>query len=365
MPLTLAIAALASIGMVAAATAGAVAHTQKGGPAKFDHIYVIVLENHQQNTIDTNMPYTKSLADAYGVATNYYGVTHPSMPNYLAMIAGDTYGINNDDDTSVVNLDRRNLVDQLEAHGISWGAYFQDLPANKVDSYNPSSSVKLYAKKHNPFLLFNDIKYDAARMANIKDYSALSTDLNSPGAPQFSFIVPNQCNDLHGGVYSTVAGHPETPCPYNSAPDDSADQVLKANADAFVQNTVQTIMGSSAWTARSAIVIVSDEGDYNGDSTTAGWESTAGCCDSPFIQAGDSSISAAWPGGTYGGGLVPAIVVTGHGPRHIVDNTPYNHYSLLRTIEDNWHLGHIGYSGDTQNGVVPMWKAFGRGGNPN
>ena len=365
MPLTLAIAALASIGMVAAATAGAVAHTQKGGPGAFDHIYVIVLENHSQTSVigDPNMPNLNNLADHNGVAMQYYGVTHPSMPNYLAMIGGDTYGINNDDDTSVVNLDRRNLVDQLEAKGISWSAYFQDLPANKLDSYGPSAADPLYAKKHNPFVLYDDITSNPARMANIKDYSALAGDLTAHGAPQFSFIIPNQCNDLHGGIYDVIAGHPETPCGYNSTTNDAADVHLKQNADAFIQQTVDTIRNSPAWTPRSAIVIVADENDYDGSNeVTDHWATADGCCDSPYLQAG--TISETWPGGTYGGGLVPAVVITGKG-KHIVDNTPYNHYSLLRTIEDNWHLGHLGYSGDTQNGVVPMWKVFGRGGNPN
>ena len=61
-----------------------------------------------------------------------------------------------------------------------------------------------------------------------------------------------------------------------------------------------------------------------------------------------------WAGGVFGGGRTPAIVITTNGPRGYVDTTPYNHYSLLTTIEDNWHLGHIGNAGDTAGGVVPM-----------
>ncbi|MEO7147018.1 MAG: hypothetical protein ABIW81_07740, partial [Terrimesophilobacter sp.] len=76
------------------------------------------------------------------------------------------------------------------------------------------------------------------------------------------------------------------------------------------------------------------------------------------VGAADPRISATWPGGTYGGGLIPAIVVTASGPRHFVDHTPYNHYSLLTTIEDNWKLGHLGHAGDTANGVVAMWPMF-------
>lgn len=335
-------------------------HSQQ---AAFDHIFVIMLENHSQSSVidDANAPYLTGLAHTYSMADNYYGVTHPSMPNYLASIAGDNFGIQDDNDQNVLNLDRLNLVDQLENAHVSWGAYMDTLPANKLDRFGPTvngSTVSLYAKKHNPFVLFDDIKNNPARMDHVRDYSQLGADLNSPHAPQFVWISPNQCNDMHGGVYVAVPGHPETPCPYGSTKDDANDAALKQKADTFVHNAVDTITQSKAWTKRSAIVIVTDENDYTGNSETGGWESAAGCCDSPYVPAGDPRVSASWPGGTYGGGLIPAIVVTAHGPRHFVDHTAYNHYSLLTTIEDNWHLGHLGHAGDRINGVVPMWASF-------
>jgi hypothetical protein len=69
------------------------------------------------------------------------------------------------------------------------------------------------------------------------------------------------------------------------------------------------------------------------------------------VAKGDTRVSPAWPGGTYGGGLIPAIVVTGSGAAHVVSHTPYNHYSLLATIEDNWQLGRLGHA----QGIRPMW----------
>jgi hypothetical protein len=281
------------------------------------------------------------------------------MPNYLASIAGDNFGIQDDNDQNVVNLDRTNLVDQLEKAHIDWGAYMEDLPATKLDRFWPSDTNPLYAKKHDPFVLFDDVKNNPARMAKVKDYSALGHDLDSRSAPQFVWITPNQCHDMHGGVYTAVAGHPETPCPYGSTKDDANDAALKQKADAFVKSAVRTITHSDAWTKRSAIVIVTDENDFNASNPEIGnWDSAEGCCDSPYVPAGDPRISAQWPGGTYGGGLIPAIVVTASGPRHFTDSTPYNHYSLLTTIEDNWNLGHLGHAGDTANGVVPMWPLF-------
>jgi hypothetical protein len=365
-------AVLAASVTAASAAAGRGEHGQSGadrdhdhGRAPFDHLFVIMLENHSQSSVidDPNAPFLTSLAHTYAMADNYFGVTHPSMPNYLATIAGDNFGIQDDNDQNVVNLDRTNLVDQLESHHISWDAYMDTLPANKLDRFGPTvdgNQIQLYAKKHNPFVLFDDIKNDPDRMSHVRDYTRLSADLNSNRAPQFVWVTPNQCNDMHGGVFVAVAGHPETPCPFGSTKDDANDASLKQKADAFVHGAVDTIMDSKAWTKRSAIVVVTDENDFTGNSTTGGWESAAGCCDSPYVPAGDSRVSASWPGGTYGGGLIPAIVVTARGPRHVVDHTAYNHYSLLTTIEDNWHLGHIGHAGDTRGGVRPMRSAFGR-----
>ncbi|MGZ4644263.1 MAG: alkaline phosphatase family protein [Blastococcus sp.] len=334
----------------------------------FDHIFVIMLENHSKSSVidDAHAPYLTELAHKFSMADSYYGVTHPSMPNYIASIAGDNFGIQDDNDQNIVNLDRKNLVDQLEAKNVRWGAYMEDLPANKTDSFGPTITKDdgttvlehLYAKKHNPFVLFDDVKNNPARMDKVRDYTQLGADLNAPKAPQFVWISPNQCNDMHGGVYDAVPGHPETPCPYGSTKDDANDAALKAKTDAFVKTAVQTITHSHAWTRKSAIVIVTDENDFTGNTTNGGWENADGCCDSPFVEAHDARVSADWPGGTYGGGLIPAIVVTASGPRHLVDHTTYNHYSLLTTIEDNWNLGHLGHAGDTAGGVVPMWKAF-------
>jgi hypothetical protein len=263
------------------ASATAQGHRHGVGRAKLDHIYVIMLENHSQSSVigDPNAPYITGLAHQYAMADNYFGVTHPSMPNYIATIAGDNFGIQDDNDQNIVNFDRPNLVDQLEARHVSWGAYMQDLPANKLDRFGPvvnGVAQSLYAKKHNPFVLFDDVNTNPSRMANVKDYSQLSTDLNSGHAPQFVWITPNQCNDMHGGVYTAVPGHPETPCPYGDTKDDPNDAALKAKADTFVHGAVQTIMSSRAWTKHSAIVIITDENDFTGNPETDGWENADG-----------------------------------------------------------------------------------------
>jgi phosphatidylinositol-3-phosphatase len=374
------LASLAGVAVLAAAAMGpqALASSSPSGQAAranaqaqtprriapLNHIFVIMLENHSQSSVigDPNAPYLTALAHTYTMADHYYGVTHPSMPNYIAAIAGDTFGIQDDEDENIVNLDRPNLVDQLEARHIPWGAYLQTLPRDKLARFGPKrddgTEIPLYAKKHNPFVLFDSVKNNPRRMANVRDYSQLATDLNGPDAPQFVWISPNQCSDMHGGVDEALPGHPNTPCPYGVVKDDPNDAALKHKGDRFVRNAVATITSSAAWTRRSVIVIVTDENDYTGRDETGGWESADGCCDSPYVAAADPRISPDWPGGTYGGGLIPAIIVTGNGPHHYVDHTPYNHYSLLATIESNWNLRYLGHAGDVAGGVRPMWSAI-------
>jgi hypothetical protein len=354
-----ALAALATV-QIAGATGGRNHDEHRGRDVQ--HIFVIVLENHSQQGVigDPNAPYITSLAQTYASAGDYYGVTHPSEPNYLAMISGSNWWINNDNPAN--RFDHANLVDQLESAHKTWAAYMEAMPANdKTADYWPSSSNALYASKHNPFVLFNDVRNDPARMANVKPYTDLAGDLaKARTTPDFAFIVPDQCNDMHGGVYTAVAGHPETPCPYGSTNDDPNDAALKQKADAFVQSTVEAIMASPSWKeGQDAIFVVSDEGDYTGNAVNGGWDSPAGCCDSPVLPAGAPDVNPAWPGGVYGGGLVPAVVVVNrHGKTGgYVSDTPYNHYSLLATIEDVWNLPRLAYAADTAQ-VTPMTEFF-------
>ena len=364
-----ALAILAAAGLAAAVTtsiaAGAGRHSHDGWQGyrqDVKHIFVIVLENHSQHSVigDPNTPYISSLANRYASAADYYGVTHPSEPNYLAMISGSNWWLNQDDPSYMG--DHTNLVDELEAAHKTWGAYMEAMPPDDKTAQSwPSSSNALYANKHNPFVHFTDIVDDPARMANIKPYTSFASDLASVRTtPDFAYIVPDQCDDMHGGVYTAVPGHPETPCPYNDTNDDPADVALKQKADAFVKSTVQTIMASPSWhEGQDAIFVISDEGDFATNPTTGDWDSTAGCCDSPVLPAGDPDISASWPGGVYGGGLVPAVVVVNHGGKTggYTSTTPYNHYSLLATIETVWHLPLLAYAADTSQ-VTPMTEFF-------
>jgi phosphatidylinositol-3-phosphatase len=341
------VAAALTVGLSAPSGATPVAsHGSGGNHVRLDRVFIIVLENHSKKSVigDPNTPYITSLAQRYGEAANYFGVTHPSEPNYIAMTSGSNWFTNNDNPAN--RYDHTNVVDTLEAAHISWDAYMEALPADPLADFWPSSAQPLYASKHNPFALYTDVRGNPARVAHIKPYTALAGDLNSAHAPRFVYITPDQCNDMHGGVTAAIDGHPETPCPFNSTNDDPNDIKLKHNADAFVQGAVTTIMSSRAWTRHSAIFIVADEGDFTGNAVNGGWDSPAGCCDSPVLPKGDPDISASWPGGKYGGALVPAVVIDPSGPRHFVSNVAYNHYSMLRTIEDAWGLPELAFTSD-------------------
>jgi hypothetical protein len=366
----LSMAALAAIVTVAVAATTATGDTGNGtkvGGHAFEHVFVIMLENHSQSSVidDANAPFITSLAHQYAMASNYYGVTHPSEPNYVAAISGSNWGVNDDQPTRTYN--HLNIVDELEASHLSWAAYMETMPSPGFTGTQYPANAALYVNKHNPFVLFDDIRTNAARLANVKPYSDFAADMSSNRIPNFVWISPNQCHDMHGGVFVQVAadGSDGTPCPYGSTKDDANDAALKQKADDFVRGAVETITSTTAWkSGRAAIAIVTDENDFTGNASTDGWESAEGCCDSPYLGPGTPFLGSngqpdghVWAGGVYGGGKIPAIVMTAKGRSGYVSDEPYNHYSLLATIQWNWGLDPLANTADTLN-VKPMTEFF-------
>jgi phospholipase C len=317
-------------------------------PAAFphmDHVFVIMMENTAYSDLldpaNTHTTFIQSLANTYGLDTNYSGVTHVSLPNYLAATSGSTWGSNSDDVNQASLLDHTNIVDQLEQAGVSWKAYMEDLPA--PGDLSATAANGLYVRKHNPFLLYPDVYNDASRANKVVPLSQLTTDLSSNTVPQFVWITPNQCNNMHGGV------NPD--CPYAGSPGDANQARLYQDGNDFLQNWVTAIMNSKAWTGNSAIFVTWDEGSF-ADDAPFGPNDTSGCCDSPIVPATPPNPNTGGGGdlvgGTlYGGGHVPMIVISRNGPRGLTDATPTNHYSLLQTIEQNWRLPYLGNASDT------------------
>lgn len=330
---------------------------------RYEHIFVIVEENHTADQIigSGRAPTLDALAKAYGLASNFYGETHPSEPNYVAMLGGDTFGISDDDayyckpgseEDGCSSADSEgyvhhtitapNLTDQLAAKGLSWKGYFENLPAPGSGVFRyPSSSEpvrglphSLYAAKHNGFMNFKSVQDDPLRARKIVAFDQLAADIERGTLPHFAMIVPNQCNDMHGLVGRNVPWD----CFYLNRGG------LIRRADAQVADIVGRIIASPVWRApeNAAIVITFDEND----SGSSG-DHPESCCGSPHNP---------------GGGWITTIVVTNHGPRGVVDPTAYNHYSLLRTIEMAFGIRtYLGHAADRDKGVVAMVPLFAAG----
>lgn len=288
----------------------------------FQHVFVIMMENTGYDALigNPNAPWVNFAASTYGLATNYDGVTHPSQPNYIAATSGSTNGVADDNDTTI---SVPNIVDQLEAHGKSWRVYMQSysLCTTKLDH---ACGNQLYERKHNPFVSYADVQNNPARMANLVDLSQFDTDLANRDVPDYVWISPDQCSDMHG------RGGPATdPCNFGNV------QGLIATGDAFLHETVDAIMHSSAWNGNSVIFITWDESDFTG-SGPFGFGDTSGCCDA-----------------NPGGGHVVTLVISHSDHAARTSSDAFNHYSMLATVEDGWNLGCLNFTCDTTN-VQPM-----------
>ncbi len=135
---------------------------RSSGLPNFSHIFIIIMENQNEDGVIGNSaaPYINSLAHQYSTAANYFGITHPSLPNYLELLGGSTFGVSSDCTSCFQNAP--NLVDQLESAHKSWKAYMEDMPSPCF-----VGNAGSYAQKHNPFIYFDDIRTNAARCANI------------------------------------------------------------------------------------------------------------------------------------------------------------------------------------------------------
>ena len=186
----------------------------------------------------------------------------------------------------------------------------------------------VYASKHAGFVNFASTQTDPDRARHLVGFDQFQADLAAGRLPNFALIVPNQCNEMHG-LFPT-AGVPDDCLITNTAG-------LIRRGDAEVGRLVGLIQATPAWRSKRnvAIVITFDEGSGG---------TTEGCCGKPP---------------NAGGGHIPTIVTANHGPRGVTDDTPYSHYSLLRTLQDAFGISErLGHSGDDAAGVKPMTPLF-------
>ena len=330
------------------------------GVPRYQHVFVIVEENKDYAQImDAKLaPNIAGLAARYGNATKFFAEEHPSEGNYVALLGGDTFGIHDDDAYYCTPGSTRpmcdhaaepgyvehtvhapHLGDQLIQAGLSWKGYFENLPtpgsmattASDPGFDNGTRKTALYASKHSGFMNFADVQADPDRAQRIVGFDQLRSDLASGEVPSFALIVPNQCNEMHGLHGDGVPADCE-----------SANKLgLIQRGDKVVGELVASIQASPAWkdAGDTAIVITFDE---------SGDKGREGCCGvTPEATS------------NFGGGQIPTVVITNHGPHGVKDPTPYNHYSLLRTLEDAFGLpGHLAHAADTGKGVRPMVRLF-------
>lgn len=356
----LAFAPLALVTALALMSQGS-ASARTAAVPRYAHVFVIVEENkNYEQVLDPAVaPNIARLAKTFGNATHFFGEVHPSEANYVALLGGDTFGIHDDDgftcragvkapmcggsaaaDYVDHTIHAPHLGSQLEAAGLTWKGYYESLPAPGSLTFtasdptfdNGTRKTALYASKHSGFLNFASVQTDPRRAQKIVGFDQLNADLATDHLPNFALMVPNQCNEMHG---LTGAGIPAD-CTTANLP------ALIARGDRVAGDLVARLEATKAWKAKSnmAIVITFDEGSG---------KTREGCC----AVTPDAASN-------FGGGHIPTVVITNHGPRGASDGTPYNHYSLLRTIEDAFGVkAHLGHAADEAKGVVSMTPLFG------
>lgn len=246
--------------------------------ANLKHVFVIMEENQPYSYVvgnNTYLPYFNSLIKQGSLASNYHAVAHPSLPNYIAMTSGSTQGITTDCNPPsagcIVNVP--NISVRLQSAGLSWKEYANSMPS-ACYSYNSG----LYATKHNPFIYYsNVINNNSYCAAHVVPYSNILTDLKSTKTtPNFAFITPNLCNDMHS-------------CQVNIG-------------DQWLQKNVPIILNSPSFKNQNSLLIITfDEGN-----------------------ASTNHVAALLLG--------PDI------KKNYISTSYFNAYSVLSTMEEAWHL---------------------------
>jgi phosphatidylinositol-3-phosphatase len=242
-----------------------------GGPPT--HVAVIVMENEEFSNIigSSATPYINRLASRYALARSMFAISHPSLPNYLALTGGSTFGITSD--CTDCSVGTPGLGGQLLAAHVSWKAYMEDLPRPCF----AGSDTGEYAKKHDPFIYYRPIASHPASCAHVVPLTQLGTDERAHLLPRFVWITPNLCHDMH--------------------------DCSPATGDRFLSHLVPALL--AALGPRGVLFLTWDEGTSN-----------QGCC--RLASGGHVATIVAGPGARAGAQL----------------RTPTDHYSTLQAVED-------------------------------
>ena len=320
-------------------------------PPSIRHAFIIVLENKGFDETfgpSSPAPYLSQTLTAQGqLLRQYYAIGHASLDNYIAMVSGQGPNIVTQSDcvfymnvvpglqTSfygqtlgqgcVYPAPAKTVADQLTEAGMTWKGYMEDMTSpcrhpviNTFDTTQQARVGDQYAARHNPFVYFHSLVDSGDCLAHDVDLSQLPTDLGAAVAtPNFAFITPNLCDDGH-----------DAPCV------DGRPGGL-ATADQFLQTWVPRILNSPAWSEGSLLIIAFDEAQSS---------DTTACCGEI------AGLNTPNPGGSTpgpGGGRTGAVLISQFIQPGSVNDTPYNHYGLLRSIEDIFALPHLGFASQT------------------
>ncbi len=249
---------------------------------QFTHVFIVIEENHSYSQVigQSAMPYLNSLANRYGLATNYFANDHPSLPNYFVLTTGQSI-TNQDTLTGAVTADQ--VVNALNSAGKTWKCYAESIPSPGYSGADTS----LFVERHVPFLFFSEVQGNSAQMGHILPFSQLSADLSANQLPNYGFIVPNLQDDAHD-------------CPGGGQSCD--DSVRLGNADAWLAANIQPLLTNPAFQQSGLLLITFDEG-----------------------ADGDNA---------HGGGQVPLVVISSKSKQGYKSTTFYQHQNTLRLMLD-------------------------------
>jgi len=383
------------------------------GPAalqRVKHVFVITLENKSYDVTfgtSTQAPYLNGTLKPMGaLLTSYYATGHLSHDNYIAMISGQPASLDTQSDCQtfrdfkqtgttgdgiaigngcVYPASVKTLPDQLKARGLTWKGYMEDMgndPTREsatcghpvLDTRDatqraqaPSAAVPSgdqYAARHNPFVYFHSIIDSPDCATNVVALDKLEADLASlTTTPNFVFITPNLCNDGHDG---DGTGTPGKGC-VNSEPGGLA------SADKFLQTWTPKILASPAFKKDGLLIINFDESDVasvanstdpaTGKTTITATFQGEACCAQQLGPNVTRPVTQVIPVSAtleykivvegVGGDRTGAVLISPYIRPGTVTSTPYNHYALLKTLEDIFQVGeYLGYA--NQPGLVPF-----------
>lgn len=323
------------------------------------HVFIVVLENENASSSfgkDSPAPYlAKTLKQRGAYVPNYYGIAHLSLPNYIAMVSGQSANLQTQTDCQIFNditpatptsggqymgigcvfpPGAETIANQLEDSGFTWKGYMDDMNGGDpmgtekpcrhpaIGEHDPTQSAKVgdqYAARHNPFVYFHSIIDFPTCAEHDVDFSHLRSDLRYRGTtPNYSFITPDLCHDGH-----------DAPC-VTGAP----GGLVSANK--WLKSKMPMILKSRAFKHRGLLIVTFDEAEAIGSEG----DSSACCNELPGPNITNPGFTTPGPGG----GQVGAVMISPCIRPGTVTKQSYNHYSLLRSIEHNFKLPYLGYA---------------------